>query len=169
MIKSVFRSAAVLALLIASGMASASVYSVTEHYASGGVFNGTLTFQDDGQLVSGTGTLTGPTYNRSFGYIYPGSPTYGYPQGPNQGYAWLVDNANDIGILVDWNYANPMDLAFITSHDGIYSGPTIDAQNIDHAVSSEFTRQDVPEPASLALVAAGLIGLGRARKLRAKS
>jgi hypothetical protein len=167
MIKTFLRSFAALALLLASGIAAASVYSVNETYASGAVFNGTLTFQADGQLVSGNGTLTGAGYNNDFGWIFNGSPTFGISQGANQGYTWLVDNTSQLGILVDWNYANPSQLAFITSHNGVYSGPVIDAQNIDHAVSSAYTR--VPEPASLALMAAGLIGLARVRKAGAKS
>jgi hypothetical protein len=168
MFRNFVRSVASGVLFLVCNFASANVITLNETYASGAVFNGSLTFQPDGQLVSGTGSLTGSSYNHTFGWIYGGSPTFGTSMGPNIGYTWLVDSFSQFGILVNWDYSNPTNLVFLTNYNGVYNGPTLITQNIDRAVSTQFGSVNIPEPASIGLLAAGLLGLMISRKSYAK-
>jgi hypothetical protein len=196
LLKNIKTLAAVAIMLLGAPAFASVVVHLHEQFASGAVYNGDLTFADDySGLISSHGALSGTGYGVPLAMNFTWSE--GVLPGTNQTNMsgrlndWLVDGPNDnftttIGIV--WQYPSAQLVLDLTASnpdwDPVFYGTTfftgLTVFNADGtAISSDAALRfrlgpdatdpgtDVPEPASVLLLGAGLGMLIAARRRKA--
>lgn len=155
----------ILAALLAFGSAQAAIIeSLHLDFASGGDFDGTVTFSDDYSYVIDTaGYLSGGTnsYNTAIDWIWWGFATDAGSNGTNDDF--LMSTSGSTWIAIEWDVASSLfnnSLSFVNGN--YYNGVNYSDDIVDFFVSS-----NVPEPSILALMGLGIFGMGFSRRRRA--
>lgn len=162
---------------LAATQASASIVETVHlEFQSGGVYDGTITFNDGYQgMVDTDGYLTGGSnnYNEYFSWTWWQGTNQTNPQNYfGQGYMdWLMNGSSNfsytqyIGLTWDVNASVLQGgLSLVDTHNSYSFG---NAAYNDAIVSWSIGGTSVPESSGLLLLTLGLAGLAAQRKLRA--
>jgi hypothetical protein len=162
----------VLLLLSVLSCTAGVMTSVNETFASGAVFNGTVTFLDDYSNVSAVdGWLTGGGYGNDYiDWIWEPTSNYASSFGSQYGGNFLMDGSQSGGyqywVTFTWDFSNAPNLV-LASPGGVLA--TDGGNNINYTdplVSGSIS--SAPEPATSALIAGGLLAVAAFLRRRQK-
>jgi len=163
-------AAAVLSFVFAACCAADITRTVSETFASGGAFNGTVTFLNDYSNVTAVdGLLTGSTYG-SDPITWIWNPTFNFASsfGSQYGGNFLMDGTtcgNDCGsytywVTFTWDKTNAPNLVLASPGGVLAEDGGNNINYYDPLVSGTISGGAVPEPSAVVLLATLLVGLG---------
>jgi hypothetical protein len=182
--RSLTLAAITAAALASAGVAHANVIdNIDLTFATGAEFIGTLNLTDDFSAVNSlVGTLIGydavvpgyldPSYSDPFNVVTPTNYCGGNGAACDPSVAFFSEimDHSDPSLVINWlDFGYTYDASGITfSAGGVQTGSSLGLDNLN-SVDQFDALTSVPEPATLALLGFGLLGLGATRRRRTTS